>query len=82
MTTDLWVRIRRLLHKRTPARKLEHALAGYRPDEPLNKSVLKRKRERLDLMRGWVPESLEDAPKKISDQKGLRRASHHRNGTR
>jgi hypothetical protein len=53
---EVWTRFLRLIGKQASSRDLERALAGWGLDSassPLEKTST---RERLDLMRGWVPE--------------------------
>jgi hypothetical protein len=78
MTTDLWMRIRRLFARRTPTRKLEHIVAGYRAGVPPKNAVFAYNRERLDLMRGWVPDNPEADASGIHHRRISRHAAHRR----
>ena len=59
MTSELWVRLRRLFVKRPPSQSVEHIVAGYRAGVPPKTPVFAYTRERFDLMRGWVREDQE-----------------------
>jgi len=78
MTTDLWVRIRRLFVKRPPSPTVEHIVAGYRAGVPPRNPVFAYTRERFDLMRGWVPEnSGRDVPN-LGHRRVARHPAHRR----
>ena len=62
MTTEFWLRIRRLLRRRSPSREVERIVAGWRADEPVRDHRLSRRRERLDLIEGWVMEDVDGEP--------------------
>jgi hypothetical protein len=59
MTSELWVRIRRLLRRRTPSREVERIIAGWRAEESAHNRRSETRRERLDLIKGWVEENPE-----------------------
>ena len=82
MTTDLWARIRRLFARRTPTRKLEHIVAGYRAGVPPKNPVFAYNRERLDLMRGWVPDNPEGDAGGMHHRRITRHAAHRRTRAR
>jgi len=60
MTNELWVRLRKLLRRRTPSREIERIVSSFRADAPRDQNGFGRKRERLDMCRGWVLEDVED----------------------
>jgi len=79
MTTDLWARIRRLFRWRSPSRQLEQILAGYRPEDSPGNAAFAARRERLDLMKGWVP----DRPSNnATARRNVRHPAHRRTRTR
>lgn len=62
MTTELWLCIRRMLRRRSPSREVERIVAGWRADEPVRDQRNRRRRERLDLIEGWVSEDTDQHP--------------------
>jgi len=78
MTTDLWIRIRRLFTRRTPEHTVEHIVAGYRAGVPPRTPVFAYSRERFDLMRGWVPESSDGDALRLGHRRQARHPAHRR----
>ena len=62
MKTEFWRCIRRLLRRRSPSREVERIVAGWRADEAVRDHRPRRRRERLDLIEGWVMEDVDRAP--------------------
>ena len=77
MTTELWLRIRRMLRRRSPTREVERIVAGWRADEPTRDHRHRRRRERLDLIEGWVSEDADHRPKGEKSVQKERRAQDH-----
>jgi len=76
MTSDFWLRIRRLFRRRAPSREIERIVAGWRADEPPEDYRSARKRERLDLVKGWVTEDPEQLPDRAHSGPNDRRPKH------
>lgn len=78
MSVDIWLRLRRLFSKRKRP-KVEHVLAGYGKDEARSDSASRYPRERLDMVRGWVPEKPKRAWHRPRAGGRRRRWTDHRN---
>lgn len=78
MTTDLWVRIRRLFAKQSPSHSVEHIVTGYRAGVPQKNPVFAYSRERFDLMRGWVPEDRDGDLSGLGHRRLARHPVHRR----
>jgi hypothetical protein len=78
MTSDFWIRIRRLFVKRSPSQSVEHIVAGYRAGVPPKNPVLAYSRERFDLMRGWVREDQEAGLYGLAHRRFARHPAHRR----
>jgi len=74
-TNELWARLRRLFRRRTPSREIERIVSGFRADESPGERRVARRRERLDLGRGWVMEDDEHKVNQVGS--GLQ---HRRSG--
>ena len=53
---EVWVCLRRLFRRRTSSSEIERIVSGFRADELAGERRVERRRERLDLNRGWVLE--------------------------
>lgn len=62
MTTELWLCIRRMLRRRSRSRDVARTVAGWRADEAARDHRHSRRRERLDLIEGWVSEDADHHP--------------------
>ncbi len=82
ITTDLWTRLRRRIGNRVPSGELAQILAELRSEEQQIISGSAHRRERLDLMKGWVPDDPERTPNDANPEREVRRPAHGRTNAR
>jgi hypothetical protein len=82
MATDLWIRFRRLLGRGKQPQGLEPILAGWRAEEPPKNSRPAHRRERLDLMKGWVPDNPEHPSNDVNPEREIRSSENGRTRAR
>jgi len=82
MTTDLWTRLRRRIGNRIPSGELAQILADLRAEEQPGISGSGHGRERLDLMKGWVPDNPEHPSNDVNPEREVRLPEHGRTRAR
>ena len=78
MTTSLWGRLRRLFGRRIPSEGIEPIILDWRAEEPPKKSRPAHRRERLDLMKGWVADNPELGPNDVNPEREMRQRTNDR----
>ena len=82
MTTDLWTRLRRRIGNRIPSGELAQILSDLHAEDRQRNSGSAHRRERLDLMKGWVPDNTERTPNDAKSEREVLHTEHGRTRAR